>query len=104
MKKVILLSVSLLLIFALNAFAQPDGSGEETRVSGPLPPFVKACAFQSEGAPCTFSDQSGAAVNGKCTLRTDPRGGQQMICFNEDFFRKTDPGRGGGRTGPELMN
>ncbi len=104
MKKVILLSVSLLLIIAMNAFAQPAGSGEDTRVSAPPPPYIKACAFQSEGAPCTFSDQSGAAVHGTCTLRTDPRGGQQMVCFNEDFFRKTEPGRGGGRTGPELMN
>lgn len=104
MKKVVLLSVSLLLIFTLNAFAQTDGSGEETRVSAPPPPFVKACAFQSEGAPCSFSDQSGAAVHGKCTLRADSRGGQQMVCFNEDFFKKADPGRGGGRTGPELMN
>ena len=104
MKKVILLSVSMLLIFALNAFAQPAGSGEETRVSGPPPPFVKACAFQSEGAPCTFSDQSGAAVHGKCTLRPDPRGGQQMVCFNEAFFKRAEPGKGGGRTGPELMN
>ncbi len=103
MKKVILLSVSLMLVLAVNAFAQPADPGEETRSSAPPPPFVKACAFQSEGAPCTFSDQGGAAVHGKCALRADPRGVQQMVCFNEEYFRK-DPGRGAVRTGPELMN
>jgi hypothetical protein len=104
MKKVIILSISVLLIFALNAFAQPDSPGEGTKVASPPPPFLKACAFQSEGAPCTFYDQSGAAVHGNCALRANPRGGQEMVCFNEAFFKKMDRGKRGERTGPELMN
>jgi hypothetical protein len=90
MKKVIVFSVCLFLVSALNACCQPGGDfrGQNARGGGapPPPPFVKACASLKDGASCSFSDRGGSPVSGTCIKKTNPMGDEELVCYNESFF------------------
>lgn len=86
MKKLILLPIVCLLTFVPEAYAQPGGG----KGAPPPPPFVKACDQHKEGDFCSFQDRDGTKIIGICKKKTNPRGNQELLCFNESFFKNME--------------
>jgi len=99
MKKIFVLITFLSLIIVYSADAQFQKKGRK-------PPFVQACISSGStlaiGTKCSFTDRrTKTQIEGTCQNKTNPMGNEEVVCYNEAFFKEmashkpgNKPGRG----------